>query len=258
VSEVLDVSAQRIGAQLSTERRLAADVSHQLRTPLTALSMRLEEVLATSDPQVARAEAEIALQQVERLSHVVDDLLAYARNSPTEQADVELDAVLARQADEWRGAYAAAGRTIVVTGHEGLVVRGSASGLGQVVATLLENALVHGAGVTTVRTRTSGRWTVVDVSDEGRGVPAELGRRVFERDVSGGSSTGLGLAVARALTEVEGGRLELTRRAPATFSVFLAPVPFNPQVDQQTDRQPGGLSDQATESSTPTDSSTTV
>ena len=222
VAEVLDVSAQRIGEQFKAERQLAADVSHQLRTPLTALSMRLEEVIATDDQSVVRSEANIALQQVERLSGVVDDLLAVARPSRTGQTDVDVDAVLGQQLDEWRGAFTATGRPLDVTGERQLSVRVSAGALSQVVATLLENALVHGEGAVTVRTRTTGPSVVIEVSDEGPGVPTTLVRRIFDREVSGASRSGLGLAVARALTEVEGGRLELIHARPATFAVFLA------------------------------------
>ena len=224
VAEVLDASAGQIGEQLATERRLAADVSHQLRTPLTALSMRLEEVLATDDPTVVRNEAAIALQQVERLSSVVDDLLVTARQSRVSQTEVDIDTVLNQQLDEWRRPYLAADRSCRLTGTPGLVAWVSAKALSQVIATLLENSLVHGAGTTTLRTRTSGTSVVIEVADEGPGVPPHLVRRIFDRDVSGASRTGLGLALARAMTEVEGGRLELIQAAPPTFAVFLPVV----------------------------------
>jgi signal transduction histidine kinase len=225
VAEVLDASATRIGEQLEAERQLAGNVSHQLRTPLTAVSMRLEEVIATDDPAVARSEAVVALQQVERLSGVVDDLLAFSRHTRGAQADVSVDQVLSQQFEEWRSAYSVAGRELRVEGEAGLVTRVTASSFGQIVATLIENALVHGAGTTTVRTRTSGGSVVVEVTDQGPGVRPELARRIFERDVSGSSGSGLGLAVARALTEVEGGRLELIAVRPATFALFLPRPP---------------------------------
>ena len=76
-----------------------------------------------------------------------------------------------------------------------------------------------------MRRRTTGNVTggsvVVEVCDQGPGVPAELGQRVFERAVSGRSGTGLGLALARDLAEAGGGRLELISRRPAVFAVFL-------------------------------------
>lgn len=75
VADVLDASAERIARMLTAERRLAADASHQLRTPLTALSMRLEEITVTDDPDTVKEEATIALTQVERLTDVVERLL---------------------------------------------------------------------------------------------------------------------------------------------------------------------------------------
>jgi len=80
---------------------------------------------------------------------------------------------------------------------------------------------MHGAGPVTIKTRTTGGSVVVEVSDEGPGVPAELGARVFERSVSGRASTGLGLTVARELAEADGGRLELLQQQPPVFAVFL-------------------------------------
>jgi nitrogen-specific signal transduction histidine kinase len=80
---------------------------------------------------------------------------------------------------------------------------------------------MHGAGRVTLTTRSSGTSVVLEVSDEGPGVPSELGNRVFERAVSGRASTGLGLAMARELAEADGGRLELSQQRPPVFSVFL-------------------------------------
>jgi signal transduction histidine kinase len=70
----------------------------------------------------------------------------------------------------------------------------------------------------------SGDTVVIEVTDTGAGVPDELAEHIFERGFSGGGSTGLGLALARALIDSDGGRLELSAKRPATFTVFL-PVP---------------------------------
>ncbi len=223
VAEVLDASAERVARMLTAERRLAADASHQLRTPLTALSMRLEEIIATADdPTTVKEEATIALTQVERLTGVVQRLLTNARDPQTASAvQIYVDHVLAQQIDEWRPAYANAGRRIAVAGVRGLTALATPGALAHVLATLLENALAHGAGTVTVRTRTSGSSVVVEVTDQGPGVPDELGMRVFERSVSGQGSTGLGLAVARELAEADGGRLELLHKRPPVFAIFL-------------------------------------
>ncbi|KIZ19107.1 ATP-binding protein [Streptomyces natalensis] len=223
VADVLDASAERIARMLTAERRLAADASHQLRTPLTALSMRLEEITLTDDPDTVKEEATIALAQVERLTDVVQRLLTNSRDPRTGSAVAfDLDEVVKQQVEEWRPAYRSAGRAIVRSGKKGLRAVGTPGAVAQVLATLIENSLMHGAGTVALRTRVTGNQAVVEVTDAGPGVPPDLGSRVFERTVSGRNSTGLGLAVARDLAEADGGRLELLQQHPPVFALFLA------------------------------------
>ncbi len=223
VAEVLDASAERIGRMLTAERRLAADASHQLRTPLTALSMRLEEITALAhQPETVREEATIALQQVERLTDVVQRLLTNQRDAhgPT-AGGFDLDEVIKQQRQEWGPSVRGAGRRLVTEGLHGVTALGTPGTVSQVLATLIENTLMHGAGTVTLRVRSSGSSVVIEVQDEGSGVPPELGNRVFERTVSGRNSTGIGLAVARDLAEADGGRLELLALRPPVFALFL-------------------------------------
>ncbi|WP_030544015.1 ATP-binding protein [Streptomyces albus] len=223
VADVLDASAERIGRMLTAERRLAADASHQLRTPLTALSMRLEEISGTDDPETVKEEAAIALGQVERLTDVVQRLLTNSRDPRTGSAvSFDLDEVVKQQVEEWRPAYRSAGRAVVCSGKKGLRAVGTPGAVSQVLATLVENSLMHGAGTVALRTRVTGNQVVVEVADEGPGVSPALGARVFERTVSGRNSTGIGLAVARDLAEADGGRLELLQQRPPVFALFLS------------------------------------
>lgn len=225
VADVLDASAERIARMLTAERRLAADASHQLRTPLTALSMRLEEIVETADgePQTVKDEAAIALAQVERLTDVVDRLLTNSRDRRSDSAvTFDIDEVVLQQVEEWRAAYRGVGRAIVHSGRPELKAVGTPGAVATVLATLVENALMHGDGTVALRTRIAANQVVIEVSDEGEGVAAELGSRVFERTVSGRNSTGIGLAVARDLAEADGGRLELLQQHPPVFALFLS------------------------------------
>lgn len=86
---------------------------------------------------------------------------------------------------------------------------------------LLDNALRHGEGTVTLTARQGGGMVVVEVGDGGPGVPDQLVPFVFDRGFSAGGSTGVGLALARALVEADGGRLELSKARPAMFEVFL-------------------------------------
>ncbi|MEV5378054.1 two-component sensor histidine kinase [Streptosporangium nondiastaticum] len=233
VADVLDSSAERIARMLTAERRLAADASHQLRTPLTALSMRLEEITLTDEPETVKEEATIALAQVERLTDVVQRLLTNSRDPKSSSAvTFDLDEVIKQQIEEWRPASRSEGRAIVRSGKQGLRAVGTPGAVAQVLATLIENSLMHGDGTVALRTRVTGNQAVVEVTDEGPGVPPDLGARVFERTVSGRNSTGLGLAVARDLAEADGGRLELLQANPPVFALFLS---------RETDEVEGGL-----------------
>ncbi|MEU9981949.1 ATP-binding protein [Streptomyces sp. NPDC050856] len=223
VADVLDASAERIARMLTAERRLAADASHQLRTPLTALSMRLEEISVTDEPGTVKEEAHIALTQVERLTDVVERLLTNSRDPRTGSAIAfDLDEVVKQQIEEWRPAYRSAGRAIVRSGKVGMRAVGTPGAVAQVLAALIENSLMHGGGTVALRTRVTGNQAVVEVTDEGPGVPADLGARIFERTISGRNSTGIGLAVARDLAEADGGRLELLQQQPPVFALFLS------------------------------------
>lgn len=221
VAREIASSAERMAGRLAAEREFAADASHQLRTPLTAVSMRLEEIASATDDPAVREEARIALDQVERLVQVVDDLLARTRHSGPATAPLRVADVLHQQREEWRPQFQAAGRRLEVDVADDVVVLATPGPLAQAMATLLENSLQHGGGTTSVRARSSGTSVVLEVSDEGDGIPDALGTRVFERKVSSARSTGLGLSLARDLVAADGGRLELLRSRPPVFGVFL-------------------------------------
>jgi signal transduction histidine kinase len=233
VADELARSSDRMAARLAAERQFASDASHQLRTPLTALSMRLEEIAATTTQGEVREEAEKSLEQVERLVGVVDDLLGRSRKARGADTElVELEEVFQQQRQEWSAVFDRAARRLVIEPTEALAFA-SPGALAQVLATLIENSLKHGAGTTTVAARESkgSQGIVIEVSDTGQGVPEIIAPRIFEREVTGGRGTGLGLALARDLVAADGGRLELAQRVPAVFAVFLQGVPHMVDLD---------------------------
>ena len=227
VSEELARTGERMAGRLAAERQFAADASHQLRTPLTALSMRIEEIELVSSQEEVRAEARSCLEQVERMTRVVTDLLdANARSNGQTEA-IHILEVFNTAREEWEDRFESEGRPLVFLDEAEMPVLAEAGKLGQVLATLIENSLRYGAGTTTVRARkgTSKRGIVIEVSDEGEGVPDEIAPNVFEKGVSGHGSTGIGLALARDLAQAMGGRLELAQNQPPVFTVSLAAIP---------------------------------
>ncbi len=221
VSDVLDTSATALAQLVQRERTLIGDVSHQMRSRLTALQLRLDELAAHPDPD-ARREALAALEQAERLAEVLDELLQAARAARAAGAEPQdLREGLTAVADDWRPALKAAGRPFKFRVPDGLLARVTPARLREAVGALVDNALRHGAGTVTLSARAAESTLLIEVGDGGPGVPEELVPHVFDRGVSVGQSTGLGLALARALVEADGGRLELSRTRPAVFTIFL-------------------------------------
>jgi signal transduction histidine kinase len=241
IADGLDGAVQRVIDLISAEQDFAVDASHQLRTPLTALSMRLEEMVeAANDPEVVREEGAAALAQTDRLAQVVGQLLGRARRSSSgAPALSNIIEIVDQQVNEWEPAFRAEGRKIEVVG-EGSGLNGdgagklrayvSVGGVSQVIATLLDNALVHGGGTVSIRTSHTPRSVVIEVKDEGKGVPADLVHRIFERSVSGAGGTGLGLALAKSVAASDGGQLVLVKPRPATFAVIY-PQPVDDRME---------------------------
>ncbi|MGF6883874.1 signal transduction histidine kinase [Nocardia sp. GAS34] len=242
VSDVLDAAAVEIAGRLQREHALVADVSHQLRSRLTAVRLRLDELSEHPDPAVVH-EAEEAMAQVDRLTAAIDELVRASRDENASDRDPvavveELRGVVA----EWRHPFAEAGRSLILSGDPMLRAPVTGSRLREALAVLVDNALMHGAGDCTVSVRTvyggpdREPLVAVEVADEGDGVSDELAPHIFDRGFSGAGSTGVGLALARALIEADGGRLELQRRRPALFAVFLAkPMPARSGIGATTE-----------------------
>ncbi|MDR0505123.1 MAG: HAMP domain-containing histidine kinase [Bifidobacteriaceae bacterium] len=227
VADELARSADRMARRLAAERQFAADASHQLRTPLTALSMRLEEIELLTDSAEVLEEARLSLEQIERLSSTINELLGRSSREGQSEAleALRLVDITDQQATEWQPPFAAAQRPLKFDVPNDLGVLATPGALSQVIATLLENSLKHGGGTTTVQASKSAGGVSIQVADEGAGVSDELAPHIFERHVTSGGGTGLGLALARDLAAHDGGRLELAQRRPAVFRLFLRAAP---------------------------------
>jgi signal transduction histidine kinase len=223
VADALNEGAARIEALVRAEREFSANASHQLRTPLTALTMHLEELGTTVGDEPARAEVDAALDQADRLGATITDLLALARRGrlgPT--TDVDAGELARGRVGVWSALFRDAGREVVLDVEPGCTARVAPGALTQALDALLDNGLRHGAGTVTVAVRRGRDGHVrVEVRDEGPGVEPGTERSIFERHVSLRGGTGVGLALARTLVEADGGRLELVVRSPPTFEILL-------------------------------------
>jgi len=219
----VNVMTERLTELLGRQRRFVADASHQLRTPLTGLRLRLENLRAGAGHGVAAQPAELdaALAEVDRLSAIVADLLelGVAERDRAEGQPAFTDAAAAarRAAARWAPQAAARGGRVLVEVRADLArAPWSDTALDRMLDALVENGLVHGGPGRTVR-------LVVDVDaiaveDDGPGIAPEERAVAFERFHRGGAArgavpgTGLGLAIVRELAEGGGGHATLDER----------------------------------------------
>jgi signal transduction histidine kinase len=219
----LSSTAERLGALLDRERAFSADASHQLRTPLTGLRLRLESMLdAPGRPR--NEEITQALAEADRLQRTIDDLLALARDTPRHKEPLDLNGLLDEVRETWHADLAGKGRPLRIRVAPDLpVTDASAAAARQILDVLLDNAGRHGTGTVTVNVRDAGDALAIDVIDQGPEIdrpPDELFRR-RAATTGHGIGHGIGLAMARSLAEAEGGRLRLAHPSPPTFTLLL-------------------------------------
>lgn len=209
-------TAARLEELVGAQQRFVADAAHQLRSPLTALRLRMEN-LDPALPPDARPSLDAALDEVARLSRIVDGLLVLARGEGAQAAlePVDVAAVAADRVDAWRELAAEQDVALVggITG--GVWATAPAAGLEQMLDNLLSNALaVAPAGSrVSVRVEPGAHAVELHVIDEGPGLDAEGTERAFDRFWRGSGATpgtGLGLPVVRQLARAAGGDAWLT------------------------------------------------
>ncbi|MFC0315697.1 ATP-binding protein [Gordonia phosphorivorans] len=240
VTTALSEANTAVLRRLEREGQVIGDASHQLRSRLTAIHLRLDELTLHPDPHVVN-EAEEAMDLVENLAADLDEFVAASRADDGERTAVAVPEVVRGLAEDLESTFTAADRRIDVR-IDGVPrpVSGRPGRLREALSVLLDNALRHGSGTVTVRVEDLASADVVriTVSDEGDGVPDELVGEIFRRGVSGTSSSGVGLSLARALTEADGGRLDLASRRPAVFTIVVPARSENCGADSALRRGP--------------------
>lgn len=217
VAAAFNDTAGKLESLLRAQDEFVADASHQLRSPLAALRLRLENLERDIGP-AGRAGLEGATSEVERLTRLVDGLLALARadRAPTSRCAIDLGPLVRERLDAW-SAYAEENDVELREHLEPAVALGTPGRLEQVLDNLLANALdvAPSGSRVTVSARMGAAYAEVRVSDEGPGLTDDQRARAFDRFWRAGShsGTGLGLAIVRRLVEADGGSAELRARA---------------------------------------------
>lgn len=216
-------------------RAMIADIAHELRTPLAALSMRLE---AIQDGIVAFDETEVALlrRHADLMARLIDDLrllsLADAGRLRLSMQQLDLGVWLPRAASSYEHAVTRAGATLdVIVPQRPVLVRADAQRLQQILQNLLDNAakVTPAGGTVSVSLDVEGAHALLRVRDEGPGIPADELDTIFERfvqgrrrDAGGPVGSGLGLAIVRTLVRLHGGTVSAQNRdVGAEFTVRM-------------------------------------
>ncbi len=211
---------ERLEENLQAQQRFIAQAAHQMRTPLAGLKMQTEIALSESDPEQMRRALELIAESTDRASHLINQLLMLARTEASYEKlhrvePLDLDALARNVTEEW---VVRAMAKRIDLGFEDcgrpLRIDGVPLMLRELLSNLVDNAIKYTApgGHVTVRTR-AGLLAVVEVEDDGIGIPAEERSHVFERfyrvlgtDAEG---SGLGLPIAAEIAELHQAKIEL-------------------------------------------------
>jgi signal transduction histidine kinase len=225
LAERFNVMAARLETLIYDHRAILADVSHQLRTPLAALRLRME-LLAADAPEAGAPEFEGALGELARLSRLVDGLLAVARaeNTTVTPGRVDLGTVLAERTEAWRPVAAERDSDLsleVIDTPAALLRPGH---LEQVIDNLVDNALtaLGSGGHLLLSARPRGRRVRLLVVDDGPGMARQDMAEAFRRfGTTRTAGTGLGLAIVHRLVTADGGSIELATTPGGGLTVTL-------------------------------------
>ncbi|MDE0805072.1 MAG: HAMP domain-containing sensor histidine kinase [Acidimicrobiales bacterium] len=237
VQATLARASTRLNDAMARERALSADLAHQMRTPLSSLRLRLETepTPATGAPNPLVGDA---LRDVERLEQTIRDVLELARDADHDREPHALSTILRDIATSWQPQTASTFRRLVSDIEPSLPwVDASPQAIRQILDVLIDNALVHGDGDVELTAKRVGAGAVISVRDHGA-VTIDPDQ-VFLRRNTDAAGTGIGLALARRLSEAESLRLLIADPGPGVEIHLVFGRLVGPDIDVEV---PGSFS----------------
>ena len=210
---------QRLGSTLQAQRAFVADAAHELRSPLTALTIQLQLLRRAGDDASRTLAIDALAAGIERAARLVEQLLTLARNEPGAPATMvdglDLTAIARAAVVETAPLAQVRASALALLDGAPVLVRGDAAALAVLARNLVDNAVRYSPAGARVQVRSffDGEAAVLQVDDAGRGIPASDRERVFDRFYrhSGGDEpgTGLGLAIVRSIATRHGANVVL-------------------------------------------------
>ncbi|WP_434446374.1 HAMP domain-containing sensor histidine kinase [Lentzea sp. E54] len=233
LARTLNTATETIGTLVGSQRAFIGDASHQLRTPLTALRLSLDNVADGVDDPLVREDVEMAAAEVVRMSRLVNGLLALARAEAdvAHPEPVQVLDVVAERFTAWRAAADERSISLVSEGFD-IRVLATPGHLEQVLDNVLSNALEVSPDGATILVRTT-RPGLVEVIDSGPGLPEADRLRAFDRfwrgqGLTGKGGSGLGLAIVKQLVTDDGGTVSLEAASTGGLCVRIRLAPASP------------------------------
>jgi signal transduction histidine kinase len=220
LSRSFNTMAERLESMIAQQRSFAADASHQLRTPLTALRLRLESAraLVTTDPAAAELRLAAAETEADRLMRIIEGLLVLSRaESASEREPLDVAAIARERVEQWQALAQELGVQLSFDGPDTAPALAVPTAVEQVIDNYVDNALSvspWGSDLI-VRVVAEERRVVISVLDSGPGLSEEDRERAFSRfwrARADNSGSGLGLAIVRQLVTASGGQVRLEAR----------------------------------------------
>lgn len=217
--------ARRLGGLMDRQRSFAGDASHQLRTPLTALRLRLEQAgeLITSAPEQAQIHIDEALNETDRLTQLTEQLLRLARaeGAVLEKEIIDVSEIVRDRAQEWQYLADEHEVEIIVQAPDSLMINTNQLAVREIIDNYMDNALEVAPPKSQINLTVLALVDSVEivVSDSGRGMSLQQRERAFDRfwradaDSNRRTGSGLGLAIVAQLAQASGLRVEL-RESP--------------------------------------------
>ncbi|RAS66101.1 signal transduction histidine kinase [Lentzea atacamensis] len=233
LARTLNNATETISTLVNSQRAFIGDASHQLRTPLTALRLSLDNVADGVDDDYVREDVDRATAEVVRMSRLVNGLLALARAEATvgHPEPVWVNDVIADRFTAWRASADERSISLVSEGFD-LRVLATPGHLEQVLDNVLSNALEVSPDGGTIMVRTT-RPAVLEIIDSGPGLPAADRLRAFDRfwrgqGLTGKGGSGLGLAIVKQLVTDDGGTVTLEDAPGGGLCVRIRLSPASP------------------------------